>query len=212
MAYILSSSRVIRAGGYIFNPHAQMEAQIAEATKIVASTFSNIDAAIGKGKSISSALKGSRQQIQQVFHRVIATSRLSGFQQATKITKKNMKPLYGHEIRADAEARASEVGKLMRRTSKRVLNNTPDSDYILSRDRSLSSVRFEASNSYFKGVSDGFAGTGYSKEWLASDSCGECLDNEEQGLIDVDEDFQSGHSYPLAHQNCTCGVRIARMQ
>jgi len=46
-----------------------------------------------------------------------------------------------------------------------------------------------------------------SKKWLASPgSCSDCLANEAQGWIDIDDDFQSGDAAPLAHPACTCDV------
>lgn len=212
----------LSAGGFlisaakplIYNPHAQMDEAIRAAADSVAGVFDEIDAAYTKkGKSIKDSLQGSKAQVQRIMHRAIATSRIRGFQQAAAVSKKHMPLLYGHTIRADAESRAAEVGKLMRRTTKRGLNNNPDSDFLLSKDRAVSAARYEAGNSYFKGVRDAFQGNkDYLKAWItsAAESCEDCLDNESDGPIGMDEDFQSGHYFPLAHNNCSCYAGLVR--
>lgn len=211
---IFRPSRVVLAGkGLVFNPFLQMDDQIRSAAGSITSVFNEIDGALDKGRSTVEAVKGSKAKIQMVMHRAIATSRMAGFRHAAEHSKKQMPMLYGHEIRSDAEARALEAGKSMRRTTKKGLKNSPDSDFLLSKERALSAVQFEAGNSYFQGIKDGFRGTGWGKGWYTSagDSCEDCQSNEDDGLIDVDEVFSSGHEYPLVHLNCNCFIRMARM-
>lgn len=206
-------STLFAAKMLVFNPHAQMDEAIRAAATSVSSVFDNIDAAYGKGKSVKEALKGSKAQVQMIMHRVIATSRIRGFQQAAAISKKHMPVLYGHTIRADAESRATTVGKLMRRTTKHGILHTPDSDYLLSKDRAVSAARYEAGNSYFQGVQDAFKGTDWGKRWItsAAESCEDCLENEADGVLAADDFFSSGHAFPLAHNNCSCFVGMSRL-
>jgi hypothetical protein len=44
------------------------------------------------------------------------------------------------------------------------------------------------------------------KEWMVDpvEPCDICLDNRDDGPIDLDEDFSSGDSEPPAHPNCEC--------
>ena len=44
------------------------------------------------------------------------------------------------------------------------------------------------------------------KSWEteSGDPCPECLANEAQGYIDIDDDFQSGDDAPTLHPNCMC--------
>lgn len=45
------------------------------------------------------------------------------------------------------------------------------------------------------------------KEWLLGEKpCEICIANNDQGAIDLDEDFQSGDPAPPAHPNCECAV------
>jgi hypothetical protein len=47
------------------------------------------------------------------------------------------------------------------------------------------------------------------KVWIAGGSpalCDDCLENQAQGAIPIDEEFQSGDLVPPAHPNCYCSV------
>lgn len=51
------------------------------------------------------------------------------------------------------------------------------------------------------------AGVVIRKAWLPDDSaCEICLDNEADGVIDLDEQFSSGDDAPPAHPNCECSI------
>lgn len=51
------------------------------------------------------------------------------------------------------------------------------------------------------------AGVKLKKTWLASpDSCDDCLQNEDDGPIEMDETFSTGDSEPPAHPNCRCAL------
>lgn len=123
-----------------------------------------------------------------------------------------MPVLYGRKVMAAAENRSDKVNQWMKATTKNVLHNSPDSEHVLSKDRALNAARYEAARAYFKGVQDGFQGTGWKKSWITSqgESCDECLANEDDGPIDVDDIFQSGDSYPLAHLSCGCFVSLSQ--
>jgi hypothetical protein len=51
---------------------------------------------------------------------------------------------------------------------------------------------------------------GYKRWILAPEACPICEANAEQGAIPVDDDFDSGDSYPPAHPNCRCAITAAR--
>ena len=194
----------------VFNPHTQLKAQISAASKSITDHFHDIDSAIDDGVPVSQAVKGKR--IRAVMRRVISSARTSGFLTASKHSKKKMPALYGRTVDADAKKRARRVGKWMRGTTKRTLKNSPESDFTLSEARALRAAKFEASKAYFQGVADGFKGSGYQKQWITSsdEPCPDCQDNEDQGPIGVDEEFQSGDAYPLAHLSCGCVVGLVK--
>lgn len=51
------------------------------------------------------------------------------------------------------------------------------------------------------------AGVNLKKTWLAAaDSCDDCIDNEDDGPIDMDDTFTTGDDSPPAHPNCRCSL------
>ena len=52
---------------------------------------------------------------------------------------------------------------------------------------------------------------GMLKQWNTDgpDPCDECIANEDQGPIGLDDNFQSGNDAPPAHPNCQCSVSFA---
>lgn len=45
------------------------------------------------------------------------------------------------------------------------------------------------------------------KTWVVTDeACDDCQDNEDEGPIDLDDDFPSGDDAPPAHPNCRCAL------
>lgn len=52
------------------------------------------------------------------------------------------------------------------------------------------------------------SGVDVKKAWLADDgACDVCLDNESDGVIDLDDQFSSGDDAPPAHPSCECAIQ-----
>jgi ABC-type transporter Mla subunit MlaD len=71
----------------------------------------------------------------------------------------------------------------------------------------------ETADAYNAGRSETAAALGYGeKSWEteSGDPCPECVANEAQGWIPMDEDFQSGDDAPTAHPNCLCVVNFRK--
>ncbi len=202
--------RLLSAGGLVMNPYYQLDKQIGAAASGISEHFDIIDSGLDRGLSVKKASRGHR--IEVITRGLISSARLSGFQHGAKHTKKKMPALYGRQLQEVSAERAHEVNRLMRRTTRKRLRSTPDSDYILSRDRAISAARYEAANAYFAGVKDAFSGTGWQKEWITSSAepCENCQSNEEEGPIDVDATFDSGDDYPAIHLGCSCAVIMVR--
>ena len=82
-----------------------------------------------------------------------------------------------------------------------------------SAERASTIAFTEVANANSQGVLSGFKmaadlGVNLQKGWqtsnAGSDTCDDCVANEAQGPIDLDEDFQSGDDAPTAHPGCEC--------
>jgi len=49
------------------------------------------------------------------------------------------------------------------------------------------------------------------KEWVTSDPCEICEENEAEGVVPIDHVFSSGHERPPAHPNCVCALAPAKL-
>jgi len=77
-----------------------------------------------------------------------------------------------------------------------------------SAERAQLIARTEVIRASNQGTLQGFQASGVvlKKEWTTFDPCPICEENEEQGPIDLDEDFASGDDAPPAHPNCKCAL------
>jgi|SRR5581483_3118102 len=196
----------------ILSPHSSMASQIKAAAGGLSSYFDEIDSSLDKGKGIKQSIV--KDKVAPIMRRLVVSSRMLGYSHAAKVSKKSMPALYGKDVRAGAEKRGAKVDKLMRRTTKRTLKNVPDSEYILSASRALAAAEYEASRAYFRGVRDALAGSGMGKSWVTAsgESCEDCLGNEDEDVIGVDEMFSSGHFYPAAHLHCACFIQLRKVK
>lgn len=200
---------LVASGKHVFNPHAVVSAHIKAAGNKITSHFSEIDSALDDGSSISAAVNGKK--IQATMNQLIASARLAGFQHGAQVTKSRMPATYGKTIYSAAQRRSKKVNEWMNGTTKKTLRHNVDSEYVLSGDRAMAAARYEASIAYNDGLRDALVGSGRKKEWItgAGESCEDCLANEDQGPIDVDEVFDSGDDYPAAHLNCSCFIAVS---
>lgn len=199
----------IAGGVAFFNARQQMKPNIDRAHRGIYSHLQAVDSRLQDGVALSKAVNGLK--IKSSMDVLISASRLKGFQQASTISGAMMPVDYGKEIAAAAADRATEVDKMMARTTKRRLNNDLDNEYVLSAERSLAASAYESAKGYYQGVSDALAGygdVGLLKQWFTTSDnpCPECEDAEDDGPIDVDDTFSNGLDYPLAHLNCQCFV------
>ena len=71
-------------------------------------------------------------------------------------------------------------------------------------------ARTETIDAYNQGSLEGYIQSDVvvGKEWLTGgDACDDCQGNEDEGMIGLDEDFQSGDDAPTAHPNCECSLQ-----
>jgi hypothetical protein len=86
------------------------------------------------------------------------------------------------------------------------------SDYAFSAERARVIAETEVARANSWGAVEGYrearsTGLDVRKSWLRlNDACPVCTANEEQGVIDLDDLFQSGDDAPPAHPNCRCVI------
>lgn len=192
----------------ILNPYDQFEPLVRATGAKVFDFLDAVDWALDRGDSITKATKG--HEIGEAMKKTIAQARLAGYENASKITGRALDNGYIKRAVNLSYARAAKVDRLMLATTRDRLKMTPDSQYILSKDRSLAAARYETGRAYYKGVHDAFRGTSFGKVWntASGDPCEECVGNEAEGVIPVGDDFGSGDSYPPSHILCACSVAM----
>lgn len=80
--------------------------------------------------------------------------------------------------------------------------------YGFSSARAQMIAQTEMNRAHGEGALAGYKASGVElKVWIAApDSCDECVENEDEGPIPIDEKFQSGDETDPAHPNCTCTI------
>lgn len=92
------------------------------------------------------------------------------------------------------------------------LTRAIEEDYAFSHDRSLIIARTETIRAFGAGALIGFgeakaSGINLRKKWLtAIGACPICIANEEQGAIELEDQFSSGDDHPPGHPNCRCSL------
>ena len=84
----------------------------------------------------------------------------------------------------------------------------------MSKFRSQMIARTETANALSQASIDSMADMGIDgKEWVwDGEDCDICEENENAGVIGVNDTFPSGHQAPPAHPNCICAIAPARLK
>jgi len=173
--------------------------------------FDAVDLAMETG-GLSTALK-SGVPIVGSMTRLIRAAMIGGYQDGGNLLGR--KP--GNRMIARAESLAKQRAELvsgqMLKTSRKWLKANPSSDFALSSARAERAARFEAAQAYYSGLHQVLNGQEMMKSWwtTSDDPCEDCLENEDEGPIPMEETFPSGDDAPLAHLNCQCVLSISRM-
>jgi hypothetical protein len=188
----------------VFDSKKKMRHHIRAAARTISSHFQDIDAAISRGAKVRDAV--APDKVRQAVNNLYSSAMLSGYEDGAYFSNKRMPKDLGKKISAAASQRADDVDYMMRRVTKKGIK--AGSAYALSPDRALRAARYEAGQAYYKGLKLSLAGSGMKKKWMTSsaDPCQDCLDAEDEGKIDFDDQFQSGLFLPLAHIACQCYI------
>ena len=182
----------------LLSPYMLLRKEATFSTHQLLSHFDVMDRAVANGGSIANS-----GAIGDVLNPAIIRAHRAGFAAAAKLTGKTASQQYWDRLAIDAAKRAKKVNQWMLSSTKNMLEESPDSDFVFSEARAARAVDYEMSQAFFQGVQTATAGSGMYKEWLtAEDPCDDCIDNEDMGFIEIDDVFTSGDAWPPAHINC----------
>lgn len=208
----------------LFNPYLRLQRQIKQCADGVKDHFDEVGDSYERDQDADGAVDNGKP-ISHPMVKLMEAALMFGFVDASRLTGKDV-ALYQTKFRTMAQQRADEVADQMNATTVKMLKQQgtknpvagvptlPQDAHVLSEARATAASRYEATRAYYDGVQQSFAGTpGFGKEWITTgdDPCEECLDNEDEGVIPMEEMFQSGDFAPLAHLNCACILGIKRM-
>jgi hypothetical protein len=204
--------RAALASLLLFAPLKKLRPQIAVASHGLGTYFDAVDSALATS-SLSTALKSGTSTI-PTLTKLIRASMIRGYEDGGSVIGK--KPGSKLLARADvlAKERATEVSRQMFKTSKKWLKDNPDHDFALSSARADRAARFEATKSYYEGVQKILWGYGVQKSWLTTSEapCEECVEQEDEGPIPLEEPFPCGLYAPLLHLYCECQLALTPLE
>lgn len=194
----------------LFAPWKKLRLQIALAAHDFEDYFDAVDAAM-ETATLSTALRSGVSTVGPLT-RLIRAALIGGYQDGGALVGIAPGSRYAQRALDLAQDRAAEVSSQMLKTSKKWLKADTNNEFALSSARAERAAKFEAAQAYYEGLHQALWGKGMMKSWLTTsdDPCQECLDNEDQGPIALESQFQSGDYAPLAHPNCQCVLEITK--
>lgn len=179
----------------IFDPKQALSGDISKASSKIGKYLSKI-------KKPSDIHKSS---LESPLASLIKTSEVNGFMMASHYTQKLPTVKWSDRVLNSANARASEVDGIVKAATSKGLKS--GDAYWLSSARAEKIANYEATKAFYSGVLANFKDSNYTKEWILNEAHGEdddCDDADDDGPIDVDEDFSNGYDAPPSHLNCQC--------
>jgi|WetSurMetagenome_2_1015567.scaffolds.fasta_scaffold258036_2 hypothetical protein len=199
----------ILTGLLLFDPRKALRHQQKAAEGAVLGYLEDVGSLLNEGEGIGVAVQVV-ENIEKPLTALISSSIVRGFQDGAKHSGKAMPSLYGRESRVRASKRAAKAVKSMKKTTRKRIK-AGSMDDVLSPARAERVAMYESRQAYYLGVMDAFEGEKeWGKEWISTsgEPCEDCLDNEDEGLIPVEDEFQSGDDAPPLHLNCQCYLAI----
>ncbi len=189
----------------LLTPYMLLKREHAFTANQLASHFDVMDRSIANGGSL---LKSSA--IGEALQPLIIKAHQQGFAVAAKLTGKKASQAYWDKIAAEAAKHAKKVNQWMLKSTANMLEDH-DTDFVFSEARAARAAEYEMSQAFYQGVDAASAGSSLLKEWITADNpCDICIDNEDEGPIPVDEQFESGSDWPPEHVSCQCVIQLSK--
>lgn len=201
--------RAALAGLLLFAPWKKLRVPVAVAVHGLDDYFDDVDLAMERGALTKALKQGGATE--PILARLIRVAMIGGYEDGGALVGKKPGTNYAARAAAEARDRAADASSQILRTSKQWLKANPDNSFALSKSRAERAVRYEAARAYYTGLQQALWGADMMKEWFTTSDnpCEECLDNEDQGPIPMEDQFQSGDYAPLAHLNCQCVLHVS---
>jgi hypothetical protein len=202
--------RAALASLILFSPWKKLRPQIAMATHDLSDYFDAVDSAMETG-TLTEALKSGSSTI-PALTKLIQAAMISGYQDGGGLIGRKAGSRLLAQAETLAQIRAAEVSHQMLKTSKKWLKADPSNDFALSTARAERAARFEGAKGYYVGLHKMLWGQGMVKSWLTTSDapCEDCLENEDEGPIALEDAFPSGDFAPLAHLSCQCVLSVSQ--
>jgi len=199
-------------GGFLFLPLLRLRPFIGSASTDIEESFDAMYDAYESGNSVAGALTKGHAGIADAFTTLIGSALQRGYKDGARLSGAEDIPNFDKL----AAKQAKKVASQMHATTKDWIKKGGTDGFVFSSDRAERAARYTGAEAYFNGMAKAFAeSTGeFEKAWecTGDDPCDDCLSNEDEGWIPMEEDFESGHYAPLAHPNCECYLRVRRVK
>lgn len=199
-----------RAGQWLFLPLLSLRGSIGRASDDIEDAFDVMYDAYEAEQSVAGALAKGHTGMMSAFTTLIGQSLSKGFKAGAKISGSSHTP----NFTTLAQAQARRVVGQMGNASSKWMHSGGSDGFVFSRDRAERAAKYTAAEAFFNGMAKAFAGSDeeFEKAWITTsdDPCDDCLENEDEGFIPMEEDFSSGHYAPLLHPNCQCYLEVRK--
>jgi len=197
----------------LMSPWKSLRLHIGMATHDLNDYFDSIDSVLDyKVMKDAMSLPGLKQKLNNSISKLVQAALIRGYDDGGSLVGRKAGSFYIADAKARASYRAQEISDQMNLTTKKWLAADPHNEFALSGQRAERAARYEAARGYYQGMMDATMGEGLLKSWvcLGDDPCEDCLANEEDSPIAMEEVFQSGDYAPLAHLSCNCVIDLSR--
>lgn len=164
------------------------------------------------------------QSGEQIYNKPIGITQTSQF--ITDAARQRVAQLVGKQVKKDGTVVDNPNSKMsVTDTTRAKIQQSIQTSYQLHEDQDAATKRLtgvikdypragviartEMVNAYQTGLHTfGKQSGATGKEWQDVGAEDQCADNSAQGVIPIDDTFDSGDDFPPAHPNCRCGDRL----
>lgn len=199
-------------GGFLFLPLLRLRPFIGSAEDGIEESFDAMYEAYESSGSVAGALTKGHAGLIDAFTTLIGAALQRGYRDGARLSGIDDVP----DFDKLAAKQAAKVARQMHSTTKGWVKKGGSDGFVFSSDRAERAAKYTGAEAYFNGMALAFKDSEdeFEKCWVTTsdDPCDDCLDNEDEEWIPMEEDFPSGHYAPLLHPNCQCYLKVRRVR